>query len=87
MKKMLKYNKKKLRHEISRACIKPDPDRLRPLVEIPLPQTPKNFQCVPYMFAYNAKWINNISSKAGPLLKPKAFPLKGDNIDAFVLLK
>ena len=39
------------------------------------------------MFAYYAKWIDNFSSKAGPLLRAETFPLKSDSMDAFVLLK
>ena len=54
---------------------------------MPLPQTPKELKRVSGMFAYYAKWIDNFSSKAGPLLRAETFPMKGDSMDAFVLLK
>ena len=64
-KKNQKYdNIQLLGHEISQASIKPDPDRLRPLLEMPTPQTPKELKRVSGMFAYYAKWIDNFSSKA-----------------------
>ena len=89
-KKKSKIRQKKMQllgHEISQACTKPDPDCLRLLLEMPPPQTPKELKRISGMFAYYAKWIDNFSSKAGPLLRAETFPMKGNSMDAFVLLK
>ena len=39
------------------------------------------------MFAYYAKWIYDFATKIRPLADAKQFPLEGDALNAFVLIK
>ena len=76
-----------LGYEISHGQIKPDPERLEPLLEMPPPTTPKELKRICGMFAYYARWIENFSSKAGPLIKAKVFPISDEAFKAFLTLK
>ena len=58
---------KLLGYEISHGVIKPDPDRLRPLLDYPFPTTKKSLERLTGMLAYYAKWIPNFSHKIRPL--------------------
>ena len=66
---------------------KPDPDRLRPLQELPPPTNVKSLRRAQGLFAYYAKWIPNFSDKIQPLAKTKTFPLSNEALTAFNLLK
>ena len=48
--------------------IKPDPERLRPLVELVIPKTTAELKKCVGMFAYYARWIRNYSSKIYSLI-------------------
>ena len=76
-----------LGHEISQGSVKPDPDRLKPLLQMQPPESPKELKRVSGMFAYYAKWIDNFSFKARPLLKTENFPLNNEALQSFQLLK
>ena len=39
------------------------------------------------MFAYYAKWIDHFADKVRPLAEAKNFPLSGDALNSFKLLK
>ena len=67
--------------------IKPDPDRLQPLQELPPPTSAKSLQRTLGLFAYYAKWIPNFSDKIQPLINTKTFPLNETALTAFNLLK
>ncbi|MEL6804034.1 MAG: reverse transcriptase family protein, partial [Bacteroidota bacterium] len=43
--------------------IKPDPERLKPLLEIPPPASSKSLKRILGMFAYYAKWVPNFSDR------------------------
>ena len=48
---------------VGNGIIKPDPERLQPLQEIPIPTTIESLRRALGMFAYYAKWIPNFSDK------------------------
>ena len=52
---------------ISNGVLKPDPDRLKPLLDLPVPHSIKSLRRVVGLFAYYAKWIFNFSEKIRPL--------------------
>ena len=53
---------KVLGYEVSNGLIKPDPDRLSPLEELPPPACRKSLQRAMGMFAYYSKWIKDFSN-------------------------
>ena len=67
--------------------IRPDPERLRPLQELPPPSNLGSLKRTLGMFAYYARWIQDFSSKVQPLAKSKKFPLNEEALQAFDLLK
>jgi len=71
---------------IENGKIAPDPERMIPLREMPLPSTPKELQRVVGLFAYYAKWIVDFSSKIRPLAETK-FPVSQLAAESFEALK
>ena len=76
-----------LGYRIEHSLIRPDPERLMPLREFPLPQNKKALQRVLGMLAYYAKWIQNFSEKAKPLMTAESFPLNDEARRVFENLK
>ena len=72
---------------ISEGKIQPDPDRLRALLELPLPVNSKTLQRALGLFAYYAKWVPMYSKKIQPLIGINSFPLSRDATLAFETLK
>ena len=81
---------------VSHGLVKPDPERLRPLMELPVPQNHRELKRCLGMFAYYARWIKNYyarwiknySGKVKPLaIKSVAFPLSHDAFAAFEQLR
>ena len=52
-----------LGYQVSEGQIRPDPDRLRPLLELPLPKNAKDLKRCLGMFSYYARWIRDFSRK------------------------
>ena len=67
--------------------VKPDPERMHALNEFPTPNGDKSLRRVLGMFAYYAKWIDHFADKGRPLAVAKNFPLSGDALNSFKLLK
>ena len=66
----------------------PDPERFRPLIELPIPKSSKELKRCLGMFAYYARWIHNFSGKIKPLTAGKMhFPLQSDAVTAFESLR
>ena len=63
--------------------LQPDPERLRPLMEYPVPQTMKALQRCIGLFAYYSKWVPNYSGKIRPLIDCASFPLSPQQLEAF----
>ena len=76
-----------LGYEIEYGTVKPDAQRLQPLIDLTPPKTMQELKRINGMFAYYAKWIPNFSRKAEHLIKAKCIPLSTDALDAFQNLK
>ena len=74
-----------LGYEITYNNVKPDPNRLKPLLEVAPPTTPKELKKICGMFAYYDKWIENFSAKTAPLIKK--FPLRENALESFQMLE
>ena len=66
---------------------KPDPERLRPLIDFPPPSNFKLLRRVLGMFAYYTKWIDCFADKVQPLADTNMFPLNEFALKLFQLLK
>ena len=67
--------------------IRPDPDRLKPLNQLPIPTDKKTLERSIGLFAYYSKWIPSFSDKIKPLVNCKSFPMSQIAIRAFTDLK
>ncbi|KAK3889002.1 hypothetical protein Pcinc_006972 [Petrolisthes cinctipes] len=67
--------------------IRPDPERLKPLRELPLPQDKKSLRRVLGLFAYYSQWIYDYSRKIRPLTTTTTFPVTEEAKEAFFQLK
>ncbi|XP_059045822.1 uncharacterized protein LOC131841533 [Achroia grisella] len=76
-----------LGYNICNGVIKPDPERLRPLLELPIPTDSVSLRRALGMFAHYAKWIPKFSYKIQPFVNHNTFPLTEDAIKAFEDLK
>ena len=76
-----------LGNEISDGVIKPDPGRVKSLLELPIPDNMPALARVIGLFAYYAKWIRNYSDNIRPLLQAKSMPLNNEAKTAFLKLK
>lgn len=76
-----------LGYQIKEKEIKPDPERLRVLQELPPPSNKAGLQRILGMFAYYAKWIPKFSDEAKLLYKVTTFPMNSDELSAFEKLK
>ena len=76
-----------LGYRVSHGLIKPDPDRLRPLLELQSPNNNSELKRLCGMFAYYAKWIPNFSEKIRPLYAVQNFPLTDAENAAFNTLR
>ena len=74
-------------HHISDREIKPDPHRMKPLRELPLPSDTKTPKSVVGLFSHYSQWIPNFSAKIKPLTSNKVFPLQAEVLKAFEILK
>jgi transposase InsO family protein len=72
---------------IENGIIRPDPSRLRPLMELAPPTDGKSLKRLLGFFSYYSKWIQNFSMKVSPLVQVDSFPLNQVQLDAFQLLK
>ena len=77
-----------LGYRISHEQIKPDPERLRPLVALPIPKTTAELKRCVGMFAYYARWIKDYSSKIKLLIPENtSLPLSSKAVEVFESLR
>ena len=76
-----------LGYTISYNCIRPDQDRLKPLMEMPPPTSLKSQKRIIGMFSYYSKFIENFSDKIYPLNRNTEFPVPPAVLEAFRGLK
>ena len=67
--------------------IYPDPDRLKPLRDLCVPQTSKALKRAMGFFSYYSKFIQNFSKKIRPLSKNTTFPMSKEAEEAFSKMK
>ena len=72
---------------VSKGEIKPDPERLEPLLNLPPPSSKKSLQRALGLFAYYSKWIPQFSDCIGRLKNPSGFPLNQSELKDFESLK
>jgi len=78
---------KLLGYIIENKTIKPDPDRLEPLMKLPIPKDTSSLQRALGMFAHYCRWIPSFSRKIQPLLAKENFLLSENAVKAFDSLK
>lgn len=78
---------KLLGYLIENNTVKPDPTRIKSLLELPVPSNGPSLKRAIGLFAHYAKWVQSFSEKIHPLTSSKQFPLPPDAIDAFEYLK
>ena len=76
-----------LGYQIKEGQILPDPERLKPLLEMQPPANMKEMKRVRGLFVYYAKWIANFSTKIKELSEATNFPLAPTSIEALDHLK
>ncbi|KAI3378313.1 hypothetical protein SNEBB_002032 [Seison nebaliae] len=96
-KKNITYNKEKcifsvrhlclLGYDIKEGAMRPDPNRLQPLRDLPVPRDMKSLQRIIGLFAYYSQWIHDYSTKVRPLTTAKTFPISEKAVEAFAQLK
>jgi len=72
---------------VSYQTLKPDPERLQALFDLPIPSSAQELKRVCGLFTYYSRWIPNFSQKARPLLLASHFPLGPEAERAFAELK
>ncbi|XP_059810217.1 uncharacterized protein LOC132383332, partial [Hypanus sabinus] len=76
-----------LGYVVENGVIGPDPERMRPLLELPLPTTLKALRRCLGFFSYYAQWVPHYADKARPLVKSTSFPLSAEACAAFDCIK
>ena len=76
-----------LGYRIQQGTLKPDPSRIRPLIDYPMPDNKRSMQRFLGLLAYYAKWIKNFSTKIQPLLQYDFCSRSNDVKDTFQSLK
>ena len=72
---------------VSEGEIRPDPERLTPLQQLPAPTDMKSQKRMIGLFSYYSQWIKDFSDKIRPLMQNEEFPLPEEAHKAFDLLK
>lgn len=72
---------------VSNKTIKPDPKRLQPLMDLPIPEDTASLRRALDMLSHYSKWIPRFSERVRPLLGKNPFPLSNEAVSAFKSLK
>ena len=72
---------------ISEGVVKPDPGRMQPLVDLPIPHNPASLKRSLGLFAYYSQWVSKFSDRIRILTGKPTFPLSDDAAQAFNGLK
>ena len=76
-----------LGYSISHQEVRPDQERLQALLDMKPPNTNRELKRAIGLFSYYARWIENFSEKAAPLLICETLSLEGDALKSFTQLK
>ena len=72
---------------ISWGSVKPDPDRLKGWMDLPVPQNLPSLRRAMGMFSHYSRWISNFSENLHPQTKVTRYPLTKEQTEAFKFLK
>ena len=72
---------------ISHGSIKPDPERMKPLINLPIPENPAALKRALGLFSYYSQWIPKFSEKIKSLTGNPNFPLSDEAKHAFSEIK
>ena len=72
---------------IENGTISPDPDRVKPLMDLPPPSNLKELRRVMGLFAHYSQFIRSFSAKLHPLSQTTSFPITSEALEAFNTLK
>ena len=72
---------------IEEGTIRPDPDHLRPLHELPIPHDSRSMSRCHGLFSYHSQWIPRFSDRIKLIASCKSFPLPPPAVEAFESLK
>lgn len=79
---------KMLGYSISEGVVKPDPDRMQPLLDLPVPHNPASLKRCLGLFSYYSPYVKRFSDKIAALTaKNVSFPLSMEAVSAFEHLK
>ena len=67
--------------------MQPDAHRVKPILEMPIPNHSEELQRVIGMFSYYAQWLPKFAEKVEPLIKTVKFPIGKEAEDCLKLLK
>lgn len=84
------YSKKEIKflgYSIANGTLRPDPERLRPLKELPLPTDISSLRRCVGLFSYYSQWVSRFSDRIAPLARSTSFPLSTDAVRAFEDMK
>ena len=76
-----------LGYVIEEGVIRPDPERLSPLRNLPVPHDSKSLNRCLGLFSYYSQWIPEFSNRIKPLTSCKSFPLSPEAVTTFHSLK
>ena len=76
-----------LGYQIENYTIKPDPNRLEPLLKLPTPSTESMLQRALGLFAYYSNLIQKYCDKIRQLTQPSTFPLSEEACNAYEAIK
>lgn len=76
-----------LGYVIEEGVIRPDPERLEPLRNLPVPHDSKSLSRCLGLFSYYSQWIPEFSNRIKPLTSSKSFPLSTEAATTFENLK
>ena len=76
-----------LGYTIENNNIRPDKERLKPLLDLPVPTDTASLKRALGMLAHYSKWVNNFSNQIKPLIGITHFPLSNDAKNCFESLK
>ena len=82
--KVMKLNL--LGYSISHQEVRPDQERLQALLDMKPPNTNRELKRAIGLFSYYARWMENFSENAAPLLTCETSPLQGDALKSFTQL-
>ena len=76
-----------LGYTISSGTLRPDPERLCPLKELPVPMNTASLRRCVGLFSYYSHWLPRFSERIRPLAESATFPLSAEAVRAFGDLK